>query len=375
MAEKYQDFIHPSDKKAMEALKDLPGFDFVVKKLMSIVGEKMFKIENTSSYLQLGPNQLPEIYAILVKVCKKLNIDPIPDLFLALDRTPNAYTYGDTDIFIVINSGLLETLTATQIETVIAHECGHIICHHTLYHSMGSLLLSGADLFAKGVISTAIITSLKYAFAYWMRCSEFSADRVSAYYNDSPEPVIDLMMAFSGGTPNLKLNLNHEAFFKQAENYKMLVDNSSYNKILEFIQFGMNDHPLNAYRAYEINEFYKQFTAQLTFNGDDTSEENALVATIEEYTIRIKFEYIKPKGFLNLGGLLDNISLLTIIDGNNNYISKNTSKDIRIPSGQVDILFKVDSQEINYNINLDSDKCIVVTWNSNDKTLNVREEN
>ena len=296
-------------------------------------------------------------------------------MFLALDRTPNAYTYGDTDIFIVINSGLLETLTATQIETVIAHECGHIICHHTLYHSMGSLLLSGADLFAKGVISTAIITSLKYAFAYWMRCSEFSADRVSAYYNDSPEPVIDLMMAFSGGTPNLKLNLNHEAFFKQAENYKMLVDNSSYNKILEFIQFGMNDHPLNAYRAYEINEFYKQFTAQLTFNGDDTSEENALVATIEEYTIRIKFEYIKPKGFLNLGGLLDNISLLTIIDGNNNYISKNTSKDIRIPSGQVDILFKVDSQEINYNINLDSDKCIVVTWNSNDKTLNVREEN
>ena len=101
MAEKYQDFIHPSDKKAMEALKDLPGFDFVVKKLMSIVGEKMFKIENTSSYLQLGSDQLPEVYAMLVKVCKKLNIDPIPDLFLALNRTPNAYTYGDTDISVI----------------------------------------------------------------------------------------------------------------------------------------------------------------------------------------------------------------------------------------------------------------------------------
>ena len=109
MADKDQDFIHPLDRKALEALKAVPGFDAIVKKFMSIVGEKMFKIESTSSYLQLGPDQSPEIHAILVKICKKLNIHPIPDLFLALDRTPNAYTYGDTDIFIVIHSGLLET--------------------------------------------------------------------------------------------------------------------------------------------------------------------------------------------------------------------------------------------------------------------------
>ena len=36
MANKYQDFIHPSDKKALDALKALPGFDYLVKKFMSI---------------------------------------------------------------------------------------------------------------------------------------------------------------------------------------------------------------------------------------------------------------------------------------------------------------------------------------------------
>lgn len=39
----YTDFIHPSDKKALEALKAVPGFDLVLKKFMSIVGEKCFK--------------------------------------------------------------------------------------------------------------------------------------------------------------------------------------------------------------------------------------------------------------------------------------------------------------------------------------------
>lgn len=373
MADKYQDFIHPSDRKALEALKAVPGFDAIVKKFMSIVGEKMFKIENTSSYLQLGPDQLPEVHAILVKICNKLNIHPIPDLFLALDRNPNAYTYGDTDIFIVINSGLLETLSPKQIETVIAHECGHIVCHHTLYRTMGSLLMTGAEFFVNGLISRAVVTSLQYAFAYWMRCSEFSADRVSAYYHGSAEPVIDVMMALSGGTHNLNLNLNRDAFFRQAQNYKMLVDNSTYNKVLEFIQFGKIDHPLNAYRAYEINEFYKKFVGKLTFNSGATTD-NVPVATIVEHTLRIRFEYIKPKGFLKLGGMLDTVTLEAKIGKKKYVIDKNTSKDIVLISGPTEFVFKVDGRKITYNHILTYDTCLVVSWNSDEQKLTVREE-
>lgn len=373
MADKYQDFIHPSDRKALEALKAVPGFDAIVKKFMSIVGEKMFKIENTSSYLQLGPDQLPEVHAILVKICNKLNIHPIPDLFLALDRNPNAYTYGDTDIFIVINSGLLETLSPKQIETVIAHECGHIVCHHTLYRTMGSLLMTGAEFFVNGIISRAVVTSLQYAFAYWMRCSEFSADRVSAYYHGSAEPVIDVMMALSGGTHNLNLNLNRDAFFRQAQNYKMLVDNSTYNKVLEFIQFGKIDHPLNAYRAYEINEFYKKFVGKLTFNSGTTTD-NVPVATIVEHTLRIRFEYIKPKGFLKLGGMLDTVTLEAKIGKKKYVIDKNMSKDIILISGPTEFVFKVDGKKITYNHILTYDTCLVVSWNSDEQKLAVREE-
>ena len=319
MAIPYADFIHPSDKKALDALKAVPGFDLVLKKFMSVVGEKMFQIQMTSSYLKLGTEQLPEIYNILVKVCKKLQID-VPELYLALDREPNAGTYGDTDIFIVINSGLIETMTLEQIETVIAHECGHIVCRHVLYHTMGRYILTGAELFVNGLISKTIVTSLQYAFAYWMRCSEFSADRVSAYYHNSADPVIDVMMALSGGTNNLNLKLNREAFFKQAENYKVLVDNSAYSKVLEFIQYGLVDHPLNAYRAYEINEFYKKYTTKLlATNGSDETA----VSAANEFNLRVRYEYIKPKGVLKLGGIFDNNQLELGSEKKNYYLDKN----------------------------------------------------
>ena len=126
MAISYTDFIHPSDKKALEALKAIPGFDYLVKKFMSVYSEKINKLQTTSSMIKIGEKQLPQIYNILLKVCKKLEIAP-PELYLKLDREPNAYTMGDSEIFIVIHSGLLETLTLAQVETVIAHECGHII--------------------------------------------------------------------------------------------------------------------------------------------------------------------------------------------------------------------------------------------------------
>ena len=47
MADKYQDFIHPSDKKALKALKAVPGFDAIVKntkKAAKITFENFFII-------------------------------------------------------------------------------------------------------------------------------------------------------------------------------------------------------------------------------------------------------------------------------------------------------------------------------------------
>lgn len=61
-----------------------------------------------------------------------------------MDVSCNAGTYGDTNPFIVINLGLFETIPDELIPTVLAHECGHIACHHTLYRIMYNFIVNMA---------------------------------------------------------------------------------------------------------------------------------------------------------------------------------------------------------------------------------------
>ena len=113
MAIKYEQFVHPNDVKAQKSLELIPGFKRLVKEFMNLIGEKTFMIDNMSGKIKLGPNQMPDIYNLLPPICDKLGID-VPDLYLELNRNPNAYTFGDTEVAIVLTSGLLETRTASM---------------------------------------------------------------------------------------------------------------------------------------------------------------------------------------------------------------------------------------------------------------------
>ncbi|MDO5439790.1 MAG: M48 family metalloprotease, partial [Erysipelotrichaceae bacterium] len=118
-------FIHNDDRAALEALKAIPGFSSLTKSFMRSWNEKLMYINNMSTYVRLSEKQLPRYYAMLPPICEKLGIE-VPDLFLKLDVVPNAYTYGEEKPFIVLTSGLLETIPEELLPTVLAHECGHI---------------------------------------------------------------------------------------------------------------------------------------------------------------------------------------------------------------------------------------------------------
>ena len=191
----YKLYLHDSDKAAMAALKAIPGFSQVMKAFMKIWSEQQFRLINMSTNLHLNNNQMAKYYNMLPPICEKLGID-VPELFVELDVNPNAYTYGDTKPFIVITSGLFETLPDELIPTVLAHECGHIACHHTLYTTMGRAILNGTSSFVSGLGNIAMYP-IQLAFAYWMRCSEFSADRAAIICDGTAEKNTEVMMRFA----------------------------------------------------------------------------------------------------------------------------------------------------------------------------------
>lgn len=244
--------LHPSDRKALNALTAIPAFGMAIKTFMNGFYEQQLKTINMSSKVRITPQQLPEIYELLPPICEKLDIVE-PELYLELDRSPNAYAAGDTITSVTLTTGLLEYMNIDEVATVLAHECGHIACHHSLYHTMGQVILSGlADYFNFGGLLT---TGLDVAFSYWERCSEFSADRAAAVCMGGATKVVDVMLRLAGGGKDLPYTINRDLFLHQAEAYEQMVNSSAWNKDWEAIILADMDHPLLTVRALEITRW------------------------------------------------------------------------------------------------------------------------
>ena len=269
-------YLHNSDKAALKALKAIPGFSKLMKSFMNIMYERQFRITNMSTNVRINENQLKEYYDMLPPICEKLGIE-IPELYLDIDPYPNAYTYGDTKPFIVITSGLMETIPEDLIPTVLAHECGHIACHHTLYTTMGNLILNSSSLALSRLPFGALISlPLQVAFYYWMRCSEYSADRAAAIVDGSADKMAEVCMRLAGFDKDIMHKANKEEFMKQALEYREMIHDSKWNKTLEFFFMLDKDHPLTAVRTLEISEWSNSDIYKKILDGtvsDDDIEE------------------------------------------------------------------------------------------------------
>ena len=247
-------YMHDLDRSTLQSLKAIPGFAAAMKAYMKVAAEQQYYIQNMSTNLRLGEKQLPQYYRMLPPICEKLGI-PVPELYLKMDDSPNAYTFGETKPFIVITGGLLELMPEELIPTILAHECGHIACHHTMYHNLGSLLLNGGS---NALGLTELVTiPLQSAFYYWMRCSEYSADRAAAICDGTAEKLKEMCLRFSGFGGRELTQDNMDAYMEQVEQYHDLMQNSKWNKTLEVMMYHQADHPLNAARAYEGNQWQK----------------------------------------------------------------------------------------------------------------------
>ena len=247
-------FIHDTDKAALKTLEAIPGFSQVTKAFLSGWNERLMAIDNMATNLKVSEKQLPKYREMLLPICEKLEIE-VPDLFIKLDVRPNAYTSGDSKPFIVMTTGLLESMPEELIPTVLAHECGHIACHHVLYRTMGTMIISG--LFTAFPLGAVAIYPIKAAFANWMRASELSADRAAILADGTDEKLLEMCMRFAGYPKDMREEMNVEAFIGQAKEYKEMIEKDGMNKAMDFMMHSMADHPLSALRAYEAREWCK----------------------------------------------------------------------------------------------------------------------
>jgi Zn-dependent protease with chaperone function len=246
-----EDFIHPADKAALENLQSIPLFTQCSKAFLKTFTEQFFRGLNLAQKVRLGPHQLPKIWAHLPPICGKLGID-VPELYLEMSPAPNAYTFGDTNVFITVTSGLVEYVDEDELHAVLAHECGHIVCRHVIYHTMADMLTKvGGSVFGP---LAAVSLPVQLALLYWARRSELSADRAAALVCGSPDPVVHTMIRLAGGPRSITKDVDLELYAQQGAEYSKLLD-SLWDKVMQGYAVMEQDHPFTSVRTWEIREW------------------------------------------------------------------------------------------------------------------------
>ena len=289
-------YVHPTDKAALKSLKAIPGFHQFVKAFMKIWSERQYRISNMSSCVRMNENQLAKYYNMLPPICEKLGID-IPELYLELNVNPNSYTSGDTKPFIVVTSGLFETIPEELIPTVLAHECGHIACHHVLYSTMGNIVLGGTTSALRSFVPYGGVASmpLEVAFFYWMRCSELSADRAAVLCDGTAEKMSEVCMRLAGFDKDIDAIASKEEFMVQAKEYKEMIRSSAWDKTLEFLTLKSRTHPLMTVRALECEDWSKTEQFNMILNGTYMQENTETIEELTSIDTEQEDETKKPK--------------------------------------------------------------------------------
>lgn len=263
------DYVHPSDSRALAALKAIPGIDSALKKLLEVTGESAIRVIFTASAVKVTPRQCPDLHAKLQVACTTLGVD-MPELFVQQNPVVNAFTGGVKNPIIVLHSALIERLTDEEVLGVVAHEVGHIHAEHVLYLTAARLLEALANVAiasapVAGLVAQILSGTMRAALLAWARRAELSCDRAALLVTQDVDVIGRMMMKLCGGTFASKVD--YEQFLQQARDFQKTYDEKALDRFwADIITSGLS-HPFPVWRVSEILKWVESGEYARVLNG------------------------------------------------------------------------------------------------------------
>lgn len=240
---------HPADRAALQALRSIPVFDEVLRKIFGFFGEKPIRLAFQANAVRVSDRQFSRIHKIWLEVQDTLDAPERYPLFVSQTPVVNAGAYGMDRPFVILNSGTVHLLDDDELRYVLAHELGHILSGHVLYRTMLVILIQLAErgFPLVGMAARAVLVGL----LEWYRKSELSADRAGLLGVQDPQIVFGAMLKMAGGGRSDEMDL--DAFIEQAEAYRESEDVAdSVFKVLNLLG---TTHPFYVLRLGEIRSW------------------------------------------------------------------------------------------------------------------------
>lgn len=247
-------YEHKFDKAALKTLRALPGFDTVANFFLNWTYLKWHVIELQGSNFLVTRESCPDLYDVVHDVADTLDVRPFPRFYTQCGYDINGYTTGYKDnTLLVLNSGTVDLLSEDELRYVAGHEMGHVKSGHVIYHTM-------ADLFNTAISQIPLVETLTkpiyYGLMYWQRMSEFTADRAGLLASQNIDATISAIIKMSGLPIKYFENMNHDAFIKQAYEFRDSFSDLT-DHVIKTLTIAGSSHPWTVLRAAELLVWYE----------------------------------------------------------------------------------------------------------------------
>ncbi|GII20989.1 M48 family metallopeptidase [Planosporangium mesophilum] len=269
---------HPADRGALAALRELRGFDDVLKALSGLWNERALRLEYLGSAIRVDHRQYPRVYRLFAEAAASLDVAELPELFVQYDRSINGMCIGMSKPFIVINSGALELLDDEELRCLLGHEIGHLLSGHAVYRTMAMILQDWAARLAWLPVGSLALRAIAAGLREWWRKAELSADRAGLLAGQDPHACLRLGMKLAGGGDLSEIDVT--AFGEQAAEYDRAGDLRD-----SMIKIGMvldRTHPLPVARAAALRQWIDSGEYQRILSGEYPRRDDQSASSVRD---------------------------------------------------------------------------------------------
>ena len=222
------------NNKANDHLPKIPKYDQVTKQLwdalqadtvwaiMRSLGiDKMddqgLRAHMESHSFRVSPKVTPHLYNLFNGVKEKLHFEHPVDFYVTSDSSLNAcaYTYQpmnpDSPFIVNVNSAMIETMTDSELCSVIGHELGHLMDENLVLSKIISFLFPERDEYGFPVMPVP----LRYKYFFWMQLSELLADRYGYLATEDINACISSEFKLKSGLKLDKMDVDIAAFIEE----------------------------------------------------------------------------------------------------------------------------------------------------------------
>jgi heat shock protein HtpX len=167
---------------------------------------------------EVSPEEAPGLHAMIERLCIQADL-PKPKIAVADTQMPNAFALGRSQksATVCATTGIMRTLSPSELEGVMAHELSHVKHRDVLimtiasfFASLAAIMLQFGFFFGGGgdddnpsILVVLLVSFLVYIVSFFLmlalsRYREFAADRGAAIMTGRPSALSSALVKISG---------------------------------------------------------------------------------------------------------------------------------------------------------------------------------